>query len=82
MLRVGSMRSYRQPRNRPAAHVATAANLRKRLVAVITAADRFALLVIGEFRASSHLHAARLGSRAPLARAGADQFTLELGKPA
>ncbi|HXW72430.1 MAG TPA: hypothetical protein VEK34_13480 [Methylocella sp.] len=41
-----------KPRNRPAAHVVTAANLRKRLVAVIAAMDRLALLVLGELRPS------------------------------
>jgi hypothetical protein len=61
-----------EPRNRPAGHVVTAANLRKRLFAMIAPLDRLALLVVGEFRLAPHLHALRLGAFAAFAGAGAD----------
>jgi len=64
--------SLRQPRNRPAGHVVTAANRGQRLLAMIAALDRFALLVIGELRFAPHLHAVRLGAFAAFAGAGAD----------
>src|SRR2546425_2415783 len=41
-----------------------------------------ALLVRGELRAASQLHAARLGAGAALAGAGFDQVALELGQAA
>jgi len=50
--------------------------------ACVAAADRLALLVVGEFRLAPHLDAVRLGSLAAFAGAGADQFAFELGKPA
>jgi hypothetical protein len=48
-VRIGPI--FLKPRNRPAAHICvTAANLRKRLLAMITPQERLALLVIGELR--------------------------------
>jgi hypothetical protein len=40
-----------KPRNRPAGHVVTAANLGQRFAVAVAALDRFALLVIGDSRA-------------------------------
>ena len=71
-----------QSRNRPAADVVRAANLGKRLLALVAAAEGFFDLVRGELSRASHFHALRLGTLAALARAGVDQFTLELGKAA
>ena len=51
-----------QPRNRPAAYIVGSPNLPKRLVAMIAALNRVALLMIGEFRPPPHLHTPRLGA--------------------
>lgn len=53
-----------EPRNRPAAYIVTAANLRKRLRAMIAALDRLASLVIGEFRLAAKTGAVRHGAGA------------------
>ena len=58
-----------QPRNRPAAYIVGSPNLRKRLVAMIAALNRVALLMIGEFRPPPHLHTPRLGALSTIARA-------------
>jgi hypothetical protein len=63
-----------QPRNRPAGHVVTAANLRKRFLTVIAACDRLTLLVVGELRHTPHSHALRLGAFAAFADARADHI--------
>jgi hypothetical protein len=52
--------SLRKPRNRPAAHIVAAANLRKRLDAMIAALDRLAFLMIGELWLTSQVYASRL----------------------
>src|ERR1700730_8909501 len=74
------MASLLKPRNRPAGHVVTAANLRQRLLALVAPLDRLALLVVGQFGLAPHLHALGLGAFAAFAGAGADQFEFELGK--
>ena len=51
-------------------------------LARVAAFDRLALLVIRQLRPTSHLHTLRFGAFAALTSAGADQFALELGKPA
>jgi uncharacterized membrane protein len=72
--------SWCKPRNRPAGHVVTAANLGQRLLAVVAVLDCFALLVVGHLGLAPHLHALCLGAFAAFAGAGADQFAFELGK--
>src|ERR1700682_4978119 len=67
-------RSYREPRNRPAAHIVTAADRRQRLVAGL-ALRAGCVLVVRPLRMAADLHAARLGVRV-------DQFALELGRAA
>ena len=72
------IRSCGKPRNRTAAHIVAAADLRKRLVAAL-ALKRLALLVRRQLRFAPELDAASLGAGAAFASAGAYQLALELG---
>ena len=65
----GPRPSRRQPRNRPPADVVAPADLGQRFPATLPALDRLALLVRGELRLASELHAVRHGARAALAGA-------------
>ncbi|VTZ51613.1 hypothetical protein MPC4_400014 [Methylocella tundrae] len=77
----GLERPRRKSRNRAVRNVVGARNLTHRL-ALVAALDRLALLVICELWPAPHLHAPRFCALAAFARSGADQFALELGKPA
>ena len=52
--------------------VVAAGNVADRLAVDVAAADRFALLVLGQFRLATELDAARLGPLAAFAGARAD----------
>jgi hypothetical protein len=76
-----AQRSWREPRNRAVRDIEHTRSLARRL-ARIPAFERLFLLMLGEFGRSPHVNAPRLGAFAAFARAGADELTLELGKPA
>lgn len=62
--------------------VVAAGNLADSLAVLVAAADRLALLVVGQLRFAAELDVARLGPLAAFASAGADQIALHLGEAA
>ena len=58
------------------AHVVATRGLSRRF-AIVTALDRFSLLIRGQLRLAAERHAARLDTDLAVARARADQFALE-----
>ena len=60
----------------PAGDIIAATNLCKRFLAVISPLDRFAPLVVGDFRRPPHFHGARLGAGAAFDRAGLNEYPL------
>jgi hypothetical protein len=62
--------------------IIAARDIGKRFVAAVTPLDGLVLLVIGQFRATSKPHTARLRPFPGFRRAFADEVALELGKSA
>ena len=60
----------------PAGDIIAATNLCKRFLAVISPLDRFAPLVVGDFRRPPHFHGAPLGAGAAFDRAGLNEYPL------
>jgi hypothetical protein len=72
----------REPGNRAVTDIVAPGDLARWLTVAVAAANRLALLVLGQFGFAAELNPARLGTVAPFTGAGADKVPLELREAA